>query len=98
VKIGDSDLSQFDRFISPTEFVAQDMGRFRHNRVGNRKDNVSIVRHVQQFIGRTTEVHGRDVDIGNGCDAQHLSSALRARFGNEARDVTLCQSTFTGLR
>ena len=30
--------------------------------------------------------------------AQHLSPALRARFGNETRDVTLCQSTFTGLR
>ena len=33
-EIGDSCPSRLDRFISPSEFVASDMGHFLHNRVG----------------------------------------------------------------
>jgi hypothetical protein len=75
VKFGDS---------CPTEFVALDMGPFLHNRVGNRKDNVSIAGHIQQFIGSNPELHGR-----SGLGANRAFS--KARRSQETTRESSCR-------
>jgi hypothetical protein len=76
-EIGDSDLSQLIASSVQTNLSRRTW--VTSSTIGSEiaRTMSPFARHIQQFIGCTTEVHGRDVDIGNGCDAQHLSSALR---------------------